>query len=49
MSSGPATHEDFPDLDAHKHMWTSYTHLIVRSIIAIIIGVLFIGFVTGTL
>lgn len=47
--SSPATNEDFPDLDAHKQMWTGYTHLLVRSIIAIVIGVLFIGFVTGTL
>jgi hypothetical protein len=49
MSSSPTTQEDFPELAAHKAMWTSYTHLLVRSIIAIVIGVLFIGFVTGTL
>ena len=47
--SSPVNTEEYPDLNAHKQMWTSFTHLLVRSIIGITIVVLFIGFVTGTL
>jgi hypothetical protein len=47
--SSPVTTEDFPDLDSHKQMWSGFTHLLVRSIIGVVILVLFIGFVTGTL
>jgi hypothetical protein len=41
--------ENFPDLKTHQQMWSGFTHLLVRSIIGIVILVLFIGFVTGTL
>ena len=47
--SSPVTTEEFPDLDSHKRMWSGFTHLLVRSIIGVVIVVLFIGFVTGTL
>ena len=41
--------EDFPELKSHQQMWTGFTHLLVRSIIGVVVVVLFIGFVTGTL
>jgi hypothetical protein len=41
--------ESFPDLKTHQQMWSGFTHLLVRSIIGVVIVVLFIGFVTGTL
>jgi hypothetical protein len=47
--SSPVTAEEFSDLESHKRMWSGFTHLLVRSIIGIVIVVLFIGFVTGTL
>ncbi len=47
--SSPVTTEEFPDLDSHKRMWSGFTHLLVRSIIGVVVIVLFIGFVTGTL
>ena len=47
--SSPVSTEEYPDLNAHKQMWASFTHLLFRSIIGITIVVLFIGFVTGTL
>ena len=47
--SSPAAGEEFSDLQSHKQMWSGFTHLLVRSIIGIVIVVLFIGFVTGTL
>jgi hypothetical protein len=47
--SSPVSTEEFSDLAAHKQMWSGFTHLLVRSIIGILIVVLFIGFVTGTL
>jgi hypothetical protein len=47
--SSPVTTEDFPDLESHKRMWSGFTHLLVRSIIGVVVLVLFIGFVTGTL
>ena len=47
--SNPTTTEDFPDLPSHQRMWNGFTHLLVRSIIGIVILVLFFGFVTGTL
>ena len=49
MSSSPVPTEEFTDLNAHKQMWAGFTRLLVRSIIGIVIVVLFIGFVTGTL
>ena len=47
--SSPVSTEEYPDLNTHKQMWSSFTHLLFRSIIGITIVVLFIGFVTGTL
>jgi hypothetical protein len=47
--SSPVTTEEFSDLDSHKRMWAGFTHLMVRSIIGVVIVVLFIGFITGTL
>ncbi len=47
--SSPASNEEFSDLKSHNQMWVGYTHLLVRGIIAVIVVVLFIGFVTGTL
>jgi hypothetical protein len=47
--SSPVSTEEYPDLNAHKQMWASYTHLLVRGIIGVLVVVLFIGFVTGTL
>ena len=47
--SSPVSTEEFSDLESHKQMWSGFTHLLVRSIIGVLIVVLFIGFVTGTL
>jgi hypothetical protein len=49
MTSPAGSNEEFSDLNAHKQMWTGYTHLLVRGIIAVLVVVVFIGFVTGTL
>ena len=47
--SGPASTEDFTDLESHKQMYNGYTHLITRGIIGVVLLVLFIGFITGVL
>jgi hypothetical protein len=47
--SSPATGEEFSDLQSHKQMWAGFTHLLVRSIIGLVILLLFIGWVTGVL
>ena len=49
MSSPVSNSEDFPDLKTHQQMWAGYTHLITRGIIGVVIGLLFIGWVTGVL
>ena len=48
-ASSNEAREDFPELKSHQQMWTGFTHLLVRSIIGVVVVVLFIGFVTGTL
>jgi hypothetical protein len=45
----PATNDEFPDLKSHVSMWTGFTTLLVRSIIGVIIVVLFVGWITGVL
>jgi len=47
--SSPVTTEEFPDLPSHQRMWTGFTHLLVRSIIGLVVLILFIGFITGVL
>ena len=49
MSSPASSNEDFADMPSHKAMYASYTHLITRGIIGVVLLVVFIGFVTGTL
>ncbi|MDB5395304.1 MAG: hypothetical protein JWM91_2810 [Rhodospirillales bacterium] len=47
--SSPVIIEEFPDLESHKRMWSGFTHLLVRSIIGLVVLMLFIGFITGVL
>ena len=49
MSSPASSNEEFTDLKSHQQMWSGFTHLLVRSIIGVVVVLLFIGFVTGTL
>jgi len=49
MSSPASSTEEFPDMKSHQQMYVGYTHLITRGIIGVVIGLLFIGWVTGVL
>jgi len=39
--------EEFPDINAHKLMWSSYTSFLVRGVIGVLIVVVFTAWVTG--
>ena len=45
--SSPANTEDFSDLASHKRMWAGFTHLLVRSIIGLVVLMLFLAWITG--
>lgn len=44
-----ATKDDFPDMKSHVQMYNAYTGMLTRGLIATIIVLLFIGFVTGVI
>lgn len=45
--SSPANTEEFNDLESHKRMWAGFTHLLVRSIIGMVVLILFLAWITG--
>lgn len=52
MSSPASTTEssgNFPDLKSHQQMYSSYTHLITRGIIGVVVLLVVLGFITGIL
>ena len=41
-----ATAPEYEDLESHRKMWAAFTSLIVKSLVSIVILLLFLGWIT---
>ena len=49
MQTNATAPTEYEDLESHRRMWTAFTSLLVKSIVGIVIILLFLGWVTGVL
>jgi len=47
QSQSQTNSDEFPDLKAHKAMWSGYTSFLLRGIIGVAVVVIFTAWVTG--
>jgi hypothetical protein len=45
----PSTTEEFSDLGSHQYMWKTFTGMMLKGIIGVVVIVLFLGWITGVL